>query len=302
MRPGRRLMILIAAACLCADAQVTAASGKWPGVQISFAARLEPPPGPGSDPGVVAQLHQDVPGGVIVDEGVHRVWKDAEQKAYLGYDVTVAPGSTPGTFQVKILPLSLTPQQMARRGYPETWTRLALPKYPVIPDVRRGDTIAIDLMVNPANGKKIVDYLTLVSTKEPVRRPRDFSAAEGELLLSDPRVIVNGKVVEATAAVRAAIKGPAVWLYWQGGGRFIFSLVPDSLSRLQLLGDIIGNVMTIRDGPDTVRIECNQPIGPGGGPYYIYGLHDRAWQPPTQRTDEPYILGSAPLGALLKNR
>lgn len=302
MQRSRFFVILMMAAAVGADAQVTATSGNWPGVQIYFDARLEPPPGPGTDPAVVAQLEQDVPGGVIVDDGVHRVWKDAEQKVYGGYDVAVLPGSASGTYQVNILPLSLTPQQMARRGYPETWTRLALPKYPAIRDVGLGDTVAIDLLVNPSSGKKLVDYLTLVSTKAAVRRPHDFSAVEAELLLSDPSVIVNGKLVEATAAVRAAIKGPAVWLYWHGGGRFIFSLVPDPLSRLKMIGEVSGNVMTIRDGADAVRIECNQPIAPGGGPYYVYGLHDRAWQPASSRADEPYILGSAPLGALLKQR
>ena len=70
----------------------------------------------------------------------------------------------------------------------------------MIPKVRVGDTVAIDLMVNSATGQKIVDYLTLrhTGTSAPVQ-PHDFSLADAELSVNEARVSINGKLVEATA-------------------------------------------------------------------------------------------------------
>ena len=302
MQSNRLCLILLAAVAVRADAQVVAAGKNWPGVQVSFAARLEPPPGPGTDPAVLRELKRDVPGGVVVNDGVHRYWKDAEQKAYLGYDVIVASASSPGVFQLRILPLSLTPQQMAIHGIAETWTRLTLPKYPVISDVRAGDTVAIDLMVNPATGQKLVDYLTVAAT-QPQAPPdaRDFPAPD--LFLNHPRVFVNGVPAPSTMDTRGGIKGAPIWFYWQGGeGRLIFSLAPDMHSRLKKIGEVAGNLITLRDGADTIRIECSDPIAQGSGPYNLYVLHDRSWRPSGADVNEPYLFGSAPMGSLLGHR
>jgi hypothetical protein len=245
------------------------------------------------------QLRRDVPGGVIVDGGVHRYWMDSEQKAYLGYDVSVASTSSPAVFELRISPLSLTPQQMAKRGIAETWTRLSLPKYPVIPDVRAGDAVALDLMLNPATGQKLVDYLTVMPTQpQAPSDPHDFPVAD--LFLNHPHVFVNGVAVPSTMNVRGGIQGAPLWFYWQGGeGRLIFSLAPDGRSRLKKSGEVSGSTIVIQDGPDMIRIECSDPIAKGAGPYNLYVLHDRAWRPTGQDVSEPYIFGSAPFSSLL---
>jgi hypothetical protein len=304
MRPSRLLVILIAAVVVGADAQVIATGTNWPGVQVSFDARLEPPPGPGTDAAVLRELKRDVPGGVIVNDGVHRYWKDAEQKAYLGYDVTVA-STSPGLFQLRIAPLTLLARQMATAGIAETWTRLPLPQYPVISDLRAGDSVAIDLMVNPSTGQKLVDHLTIDAT-QPHAPPGAHDFPAPELFLNHPRVFVNGVLVPSTAGINAGIKGgplAPVWFYWQGGeGRLLFSLAPDMHSRLKKLGEVSGNVITIHDGADTIRIECSDPIAPGAGPYNLYVLHDRSWRPSTADANEPYMFGSAAMGSLLGRR
>jgi len=300
MRRSKWSVLFIAVSALSASAQVIAKIASWPAIQVYFDAKIEPPPGPGTDPAVLRQLERGVVGGVIVDAQVHRFWRDAEQKLYLGYDLSIEPGPNSGVFQVHISPLSLTSKQMAEQGFPETWTKLALPKYPVIPEVRVGDTLAIDLMENPKTGQKIVDYLTLQHTGPPAPgRARDFTLADVELSVNQPRLSVNGKLVDATAHTTGGISGAAVWLYLQGQGRFVLSLIPKQESKLKRAGEVSDNVLTFRDGADTFRMECSGRIAPSPGRYNIYGFHDRDWRPTERDADAPFILGSAPLEVLI---
>jgi hypothetical protein len=189
---------------------------------------------------------------------------------------------------------------MAEHGFPETWTKLSLPKYPVIPELRVGDTLAIDLMENPKTGQKVVDYLTIQHTGLPAPGPaRDFTLADVELSVNQPRLSVNGKLVDATAHTIGGISGAAVWLYLQGQGRFVLSLVPKQEFKLKRAGEVSGNVLTFRDGVDTLRMECSGQIAPSSGRYNIYVFHDRDWRPTGRDAGAPFILGSAALEALI---
>jgi len=300
MRQSKLSVLFIAVSALPASAQVSASLASWPGIQVHFDARIEPPPGPGTDPAVLRQLERGIVGGVIVDGQVHRFWRDAEQKVYLGYDLSIEPGPEPRVFQVHITPLSLTSKQMAEHGFPETWTKLSLPKYPVIPELRVGDTLAIDLMENPKTGQKVVDYLTLQHTGPPAPgRARDFTLADVELSVNQMRLSVNGKLVDATAHTGGGISGAAVWFYLQGQGRFVLSLIPKQEFKLKRAGEVSGNVLTFRDGADTFRMECSGQIAPSPGRYNIYVFHDRDWRPTERDADAPFILGSALLEVLI---
>ncbi len=289
------LLLVCAVAALPLGAQVIATSERWHGVQIYFDAKLEPPPARTTDPAILRRLEREVNGGVICGDGVHRFWKDDEQKVYLGYDVSVEPGSGPQVFQLRIAPLSLAPKEMAEYGFPEAWTRLSLPKYPMIPAVRVGDTVAFDLVVNPATGQKVVDYLTLQRTKPPAPPPpRDFSVADADLSVVNPRLTIDGVPVEATADRAAAMSDPAVWFYLRGHGRFTLSLVPKPERGFQKTGQVYFNVLTFRDGAVEYRIECSQRIAPGEGSYNVYVRHEPAWAPPADYPD-PFFLGAGPI-------
>ncbi len=301
MRMNKFSVVWIALVALPCHAQVTASGANWGGIKVSFDARIEPSPNPATDPAVLRQLQHDIHGGVIVDQLVHRYWQDPNQKTYLAYDLSVEPGPNPRFLEVRIAPLSLTPQQMVNHGFPQTWTRLSLPKYPVIPQVQVGDTVALDLMVNASTGQKLVDYLTLRRTGSTTpARPHDFSLADAGLYVNRPRITVNQRLVPATAHSDGGISGPIVWLYLQGVGRFVLSLLPKPEFGLRGTGEVSGNVLTFHDGADTYRIECSGQIAPGPGLYNIYVFHDRGWRPVGMDANEPFILGSAPLEALIR--
>lgn len=223
---------------------------------------------------------------------MHRNWEDSEQKVYLGYDLSIVPGSTPHTFQLHISPLSLTSKQMQRDW--ATWTQRSLTKYPVIPEVRVGDTVAIDILANPTTGQKMVDYLTLQHTGPPVPpSPHDFSLSDVGLIVSDPRLSVDGKPVEATAHFAGRISGPTVWFYLKGHGRFALSLFGQPDPRFREAGEVSDKILTFREDGSEYRIECSRRIAPTPGQFNIYVFHDRAWQP-RERDKEQFILGSFP--------
>jgi hypothetical protein len=292
------------------NAQVIATAEGWPGVQIHFEAKLEPPPPPSTNPAILKQLEKDVSGGVICDSLVHRFWKDEEQKAYEGYDVMVEPGRGAGTYQIRVSPLSLTPKKMAEFGLPENWTRLSLPKYPVIPEVHAGDTVALDLLVNRATGQKMVDYLTLERTgpggrtaprPAPAIAPRDFTLADAGLTLYELRIYIDGNLVEATSQPVGGIQGADVWFYLKGRGQYVLSLIPDHRNlRLRRSGEIIGNTVTFRYDATDFRIECSRPVTPSSGTFNVYVFHDSNWRPRGRDANAPYILGSGPLVELDK--
>jgi hypothetical protein len=289
------LLLLCAAAALPLGAQTIASDASLLGIGIGFAAKLEPPPSPTTDPAVLRQLGRDIQGGAIGGKGPHRFWKDAEQKTYLGYDLSIEPGNRRQVFQLRILPLTLTPKQMAEAGLSEAWTRLSLPKYPVIPDVRVGDTVAIDVMANPATGQKIVDYVSLQHNR-PMMGPaaRDFTLADAGLSLNDPRLIVNGTAVAATAHFAGSVSGPTVWFYLQGHGRFVLSLVPIPDPRFRKIGEVYDYTLTFHDWDGGFRMECSGPIVPSSGYFNLYVYSDSEWRPTGRNANAPFLLGSLP--------
>src|SRR5260370_6441995 len=162
----------------------------WKGIEIWFETKIEPP-GTGSA--------NRLPGGVIVETGrVHHVIKDAAHERYFGYDVLLDPSDDGKSAQLRIEPLRSSQAGFGGRG----WTLLALPKYPVIPGVKIGDTVALDLLANAATGQKIVDYLTLRrhGAADDTRSAHDFSLADVEINLEQPQVWIDGKL-EASAHV-----------------------------------------------------------------------------------------------------
>ncbi len=61
------------------------------------------------------------------------------------------------------------------------WSQITISKFPEPQEIRDGDTIALDLLVNPSTGQKMVDYLTVTAVpndKGPKVRWLDFHAPQ----------------------------------------------------------------------------------------------------------------------------
>jgi hypothetical protein len=252
----------------------------WNGLDVRFLTKLEPPG---------ANARAQLPGAVIGEgNGVaHHIIDDAAHKRSFGYDLRLQPAADGLSAQIRIEPLN-APRYSVQTG----WTMIGLPKYPVIPNVRLGDTVALDLLVNPATGQKIVDYLTLERADHPdPNRAHDFSLADVILSLDRPRVLINGKPVESTSDFLGGTAAAVVWIYIRGHGRFILSLFPDEKLGFRKNGLTGANALTFRDGATEFRVECSSSVAPGDGPYNLYVVHEAAWHP--YSPDDSIEVGSA---------
>jgi hypothetical protein len=278
------LMAMAATALWGQESKLSVSDPSWKGIEVRFVTRMEPP---GENAG------DRLPGGVTSNTGLaQHVIQDREHKRYFGYDLRLEPSEDGNTALLRIEPLNPASAGPIPAG--PGWTMLALPKYPVIPGLKVGDTVALDLLVNAATGQKIVDYLTLRhrGSAEELDRAHDFSLADVELSLKQPRVLVNGKLkFSADSGQFSGTSGAVVWFYLAGHGRFVLSLFPNEKLGYQKNGTASADTLLFRDGPTEYRIECASAVAPGSGPYNLYVVHEAEWRPGP--FGEPFMLGSA---------
>jgi hypothetical protein len=252
---------------------------------MQFDAKVEPP---GTAPNRMV-------GSVMTGkERQHRVVTDAVQKSYFGYDFRVERKGE--AYQVRIEPLNLTPEELRDVSVAPNWTKLSLPNYPVIPDARVGDTVAIDVLVNPSTGHRVVDYISFLKRTTDSGAPRDFEAADAALELNAPKVRINGRLEPASATFgRGSLSGPNVWFYIPGFGRYVVSLLPKEqygFGHPQKAGQVAGQYFTFTDAGVVFHVECDRRIAPGLGTYNLYVSHNAVWQPGGADAKAPLLWGA----------
>ena len=253
---------------------VSVTDPRWGDVELQFATKVEPGGTIGSGIG----------GGVLTGpDRPHRLIFDAAEKRYFGYDLTVEPQGNQ-VFQIRIEPLNLTAQGLQERGINPGWAKMSLPVYPMIPAVRLGDTLAIDLLVNRTTGQKIVDYITVRRTGfdgalASGGTPRDFTLADVELDFRQPRISINGKPVYVSKPGAGGVLATVIYFYLPEKGRYLMSVTPNEKLGFRKAGVVARDGLTFKDGEVTYRVDCSFRIVPGDGLFNLYVLHD-AWRPP----------------------
>jgi hypothetical protein len=259
------LIALMTPALWAQQSNLSAGFGEF---QVRFLTRVEPPG---------ENARAPLPGGVVVYQGrvLHTI-DDSANKREFAYELLLEPGQDGNTVQLRIE--SVKASNPWRFAASPGRALIELPKYPVIPKVRVGDTVALDLLVNPATGQKIVDYLTVVRRGEVTEEPaHDFTVADADLTLDQPRVSVNGKLVYASANSGDSVAGTEVYIYLAGHGRFMLSLAPHQGHPYQKNGVASGKTFTFHDGATEYRVECRLPVAPGEGRYNLYVVHEPGW-------------------------
>ena len=285
MRYGKAFVILlVVAATAPAGAQVSVSMHS--GIEVQMTARIEP--GSVRIPSGVRAMHVG---------RFHRFVLDRSQRRYFGYDVIVEPQNGSRAFQVRIEPFSLSAIDLSEMEIDPSWTYVPLLKYPLVPDVRAGDSVAIDLLENPTTGQKVVDYFvfkhsnaTAAAELSPVR---DLSLDDVELRLEDFRISVNGTVLDASTRVGGSISGAALWFYLPERGRFVMSLVPNGNLGFQRAGEVTNALLSFTDGSDRYDIKSTSRIAPAGGRFNLYVLHDPEWRPTGDEANSPIVVGAA---------
>ena len=246
-------------------AQLMSGGASSNGVWVSYETRLEP----GSPP---ITKHG---GGTLTESNViKRHLCNFENNTYFGYDLIVEPLAE-GRYRLRFAPLTITPQRMSEifNNVPN-WTPLPLPGGAVTMEARAGETIALDLFVNPSSGQKVTDYLTIKGNERQqihVAGPaRDFSPEDATIEISSPHVSVDGNSIISS---QGGVSGGAVWVDLPGHGRFVLSLAPRPDLGMQKAGEIRGTTMTWRTGGHEYMITADKPIASGSSAYNLYVFH-----------------------------
>ena len=283
MRYGETIVVLlVVAAAAPAAAQVSVSMHS--GIEVQMTARIEP--GSARVPSGVRAIHVG---------RFHRVVQDRSQRRYFAYDVLVEPKNGSRAFQVRIEPFSLSATDLAEMHVDPSWTYVPLLKYPLVPDVRAGDSVAIDLLENPTTGQKVVDYFVFkrsnaVAATSPVQ---DLSLADVELRLDDFRISVNRTVLDASTRVGGSISGAALWFYLPERGRFVMSLLPNPKLGFRRAGEVTNALLSFTVGSDRYDIKSTSRIVPAGGRFNLYILHDPGWRPTGEEANSPIVVGAA---------
>jgi hypothetical protein len=258
------------------ESNLSVSDPSWNGIEVRFLTKMEP----------AGAADGRFPGGVLVEHGrVHHLIDDAAHKRTFGYDLSVIPEADGNTVQLKITPMKFAD------GKPYAvqpgWKLIELPKYPMIPKTKVGETVALDLLVNPATGQKLIDYLTVVNSAHQSEGPaQDFALSDVELSLMNPRVQVNGKL---SVTSKGGTMGQVIWLYLPGHGRFTISLLPNEKRGFARNGTASGTTFGFRDRANEYRVDCSGSVAPGSGRYNLYVRHEPRWYPGPEET---FLIGS----------
>jgi hypothetical protein len=214
----------------------------------------------------------------------HRFFTDPPAKTYWGYDVEVEPTDKPGSALLRFKPLSLHADQLPKEYHASPapihieniaeFRALPPPQFPA-GTFQSGQTIAIEVLKNPATGQKVVDYIEV--SFEPIRipsqaEPRDFQVADVILHITAPSLKVNnGEVPEAIVADQAIMR-KLVWLAVPGRGRFLLSLSPYAGYAFQKVGVVRGFGLTFSWSGDKYEWLSRSAITESSGNWNLYVL------------------------------
>lgn len=279
------LALLFVAAVVLPAAQVMSGTVSRGGIVLFYETRLEP-----ERNGITK-----IGGGTLTENDViKRHLCDFIEKRCFGYDLRIERADG-GRYRLQFSPLTMTPQQM-EKIFPKVvgWQISSqMPRTPATQDVSDGDTLALDLFLNPSTGQKLVDYLKVHAEGQASTASGtavDFSVDEGWLQINAPRLTINGKAVEGGA--RFGVSGSPIWMYVNGYGRFVFTLAPRIDLGFEKAGEIRGSTMKWRLAGDEFLLETDKRIASGGKVYNLYVFRDANYLPKGEESKAPLLLGA----------
>lgn len=247
---------------------------------------------------------------VFVDDDhvIHRILVDRVGTFLFGYDLVVEPVATSKQFRVFVKPLSAEFQQRLRmrNSFMQRPLKLnasisTLPRSTEAQLIEDGDAFALDLLVNPQTGDKIVDTVkvsydrsNLTDEQDPgpsmTVPPQDFTLANVELSVKDYQLEINGEVAGGGKAARGC-QGALIWFYVPGRGRYIFSLIPHAGYEFRKSAMINDNKISFDDGKDRFVWTSSAPVIGSGGTWNLWMLYDPDYVPLSDSYSTTHIIG-----------
>jgi hypothetical protein len=230
---------------------------------------------------------------VLVDENhvVHRVLVDGTGALIFGYDLIIEPLVNSRQFKVSVRPLDpeFEKQMRARQSSRTGRTALQLnastfPRSTEAQIIDDGDGFALELLVNPQTGVKIVDVVKASFDQsrlwEAPKLPptRDFTLDSVEMAVKDYKLYINGRRVSGGRPSQG-FAGALLWFYVPDKGRFIFSLTPRAGYDFEKVARIEDNKISFTIGEDVYEWVSSTPIVGSGGKWNLWVLRDKRYSP-----------------------
>jgi len=228
---------------------------------------------------------------------LRRFVRDGLRQVFVSYAATVETLSD-GTYRVSFGGSSDQPPADVRGK--ADWKVLSPPSYPVPQILRDEDSVRLELYSEgPARNpeRELVDYVHAGREDRMVMREeaaRDYYAEDAELAVAQPRLRVNGVERGAVAAVPESIRGPVLWVYVPGYGRYVLSLHAHEEAGFESAGEAAGNSLTFTANGNIFRIDATERIAAGSGTYTIHMLPDLGWMPADPLDRARVMIGTAP--------
>jgi len=289
------------------------------GVTVTFTSETDPP---GRDRMTLGSVQ--VRGSENV---VHRIFLDRDNRVYFGYDLEIELAGS-DQYRLIIKPLSqpptLMPPALGRRFGARTLnggqtqsaelrltdlTSIALPTYPAPQVIHDGDTLALDVLVNPHVAVKIIDLIKVTSKELPAqaqlhegvsangggRAATDLTAEMIYLQVTNSHLLVNGKkIAGADGDNRSGLAGQLLWFYLTGYGRFTLSLTPREGYDFQKVGVVEGSKLSFTVGGNRFEWISTSPVVPNvADALNLWVLHDPRYQPDVGPEQGSYLMGAA---------
>lgn len=230
---------------------------------------------------------------VLVDENhvVHRVLVDSTGALIFGYDLVIEPLVNSRQFKVTVRPLDpefekrMQARTTARAGRVTVQMNAStFPRSTESQLIDDGDGFALDLLINPQTGVKIVDVVKASFDQsrlwEAPRNPpaRDFTLDSVEMAVKDYKLYINGRRVGGGRPSQG-FTGALLWFYVPEKGRFIFSLTPRAGYDFEKVARIEDNKISFQIGDDTYEWVSSAPIVGSGGTWNLWLLRDTQYRP-----------------------
>lgn len=257
---------------------------------------------------------------VTASKIIHRTLVDNAGSFVFGYDLVIEAVPHSKQFKVSVRPLSPEFEQQLRARLPASRQRApssvaTLSKAAEAQVIDDGDAFALDLLVNPETGVKIVDVVKvsfdrskLWEAPQQQKSPaRDFTVDRVELAVRDYELLLDGVRIAGGKPTRGTT-GALLWLYVPGRGRFIFSLIPREGYDFQKVGVVEDTKISFTYGGKSYEWISSEPIVGRGGNWNLWVLLDAGYVPEyfpsareaVEKRDE--TKPKFPIGALERSR
>lgn len=199
------------------------------------------------------------------DRTWHRIVKDKRDHPVFAYDLQAGRASAPGTFFIRIRPID-----PAYAG--------AMPTVSGVREftaIRAGQSVALDILSNPATGDKIFDVLAPSVEKAAGNPPATNGGPE--FVFQNASVSINGQAVKDLTGI--SMTGAAAMLYLPGRGGYFIS--QEARPEFQQIVHVDRDRLWFDLDYDRIEIRSKGDLLPKAGNLAIWVKHDRAFRPET---------------------